>query len=164
MKETLVEALRAVMPLELVVVVVAMIPIIELRGAIPIGVGMLGLPAWETFLLAMLGNLLPVPILLLVLNPLRKWVSHWPVVGPILRWAEARANKRKHQIEKHGVWGLIAFVGVPLPGTGAWTGSFVAVLLGIPFWKAWAAISIGVLAAGVIIGTLAAAGLRALGA
>lgn len=163
MKETLVEALKANMPLELVVVVVAMLPIIELRGAIPIGVGMLGLPPWETFLLAMAGNLLPVPFLLLLLGPMRKWATNWPLVGPILRWAEERANKRKHQIEKHGVWGLVAFVGIPLPGTGAWTGSFVAVLLGISFWRAWLAISLGVLVAGVLIAALSAAGLKVLG-
>lgn len=143
-------------------VLIAALPVIELRGAIPVGTFGLGLPAWETFLLAMLGNILPVPLLLLLLNPLRRWATHWPIVGPILRWAEARANKRRAAIEKSSFWGLVLFVGIPLPGTGAWTGALIAVLLEIPFRRAFPAIALGVLLAGALIGGLTAAGLMAL--
>lgn len=153
--------LLADLPVELIVVIVAALPLVELRGAIPVGL-LLGLPPWETFLLAMAGNLIPVPLLLLLLGPLRRTATRWPVIGPVLRWAEARALKRREPIEKHGFWGLLTFVGIPLPGTGAWTGAFIAVLLDMPFRRAFTAIALGVLMAGILIAVLSTAGLMAL--
>lgn len=155
----LVEALKSISPVWAVLVVSAL-PLIELRGAIPIGVAM-GLPTLEVFLLAMLGNLAPVPFILLLLGPLRRWANHWPLIGPILRWAEERAMRRKAEVERYGFWGLAIFVGVPLPGTGAWTGALIAVLLEIPFWIALLSITLGVLIAGVAIALLSALGLKA---
>lgn len=162
MSAKLVELLSGLPP-ELIVIIVAAVPIIELRGAIPIGILLLRLPPWETFMLAMIGNTLPVPVLLLLLGPMRRWATGWPVVGPVLRWAEERANRRRGQVERYGFPGLIAFVGVPLPGTGAWTGSLIAVILGLSFWRSLAAICMGVVAAGLAIALLSAAGLMALG-
>lgn len=156
----IVEALSG-LPREWIVVIVAALPLIELRGAIPVGV-LLGLPVRETFLLAMIGNIVPVPILLLLLGPLRRGATNWPLVGPVLRWAEKRAMKRREPIERHGFWGLLTFVGVPLPGTGAWTGTLIAVLLEMPFWRSLAAIVLGVVLAGILIAGLATAGLMAL--
>lgn len=142
-------------------IIISMLPLIELRGAIPVGV-MLGLPVTETFLLAMLGNMLPVPFLLLLLGPLRKAANHWPLVGPILSWAEERAMKRRGPIERRGFWSLLVFVGIPLPGTGAWTGTLIAVIVEMNFWRSLAAIAAGVLMAGLLIATLSAAGLMVL--
>lgn len=151
------------LPEELIVVLIAALPLIELRGAIPVGILVLGIPTAETFLLAMVGNLIPVPFILWLLPPLRRRATRWPLVGPILRWAEARAMKRRATIEKHGFWGLVAFVGVPLPGTGAWTGSLIAVLLHMPPLRALAANVLGVLLAGILIAALSALGLMAIG-
>ncbi|MFZ5817588.1 MAG: COG2426 family protein [Bacillota bacterium] len=158
MSEAVLNALGE-LPYEWIVLIVAALPLIELRGAIPIGVA-LGLPALEVFLLAMLGNMAPVPLILLLLGPVRRWANRWPLVGPVLRWAEERAWKRRAQVEKYGFWGLVAFVGVPLPGTGAWTGSLVAVLLEMRFWPALLANLLGVLIAGVLIALLSALGLN----
>jgi uncharacterized membrane protein len=83
-------------------------------------------------------------------------------VGPLLHWAEDRAHKRREPIERHGFWGLLTFVGIPLPGTGAWTGAFIAVLLQMDFWRSFWAISLGVLLAGIIIAVLSTVGLMAL--
>lgn len=159
MTDAVLNALSA-LPEEWVVLIIAAMPIIELRGAIPVGVAM-GLPTLEVFALAILGNLLPVPIILLLLGPIRRWANQWPVVGPVLRWAEERAWKRREQVEKYGFWGLVAFVGIPLPGTGAWTGSLIAVLLEIRFWPALLANVVGVLLAGVLIAILSVLGLGA---
>lgn len=148
------------LPDQLIVILIAALPVIELRGAIPVGVWLLGLPTWEVFLLAMVGNILPLPFIFWLLPPLRRWATHWPVIGPALRWAEERAMKRRHQVETYGFWGLVAFVGVPLPGTGAWTGALVAVLLNMNPWRGFLACSLGVLAAGVLISVLAALGLQ----
>lgn len=159
--ETLISWL-AWLPKQLIVAIIAAFPIIELRGAIPVGILALGLPTWEVFLFAMIGNLLPIPLILWLLPPVRRMGMGWPLVGPVLRWAEARAVKRQASIEKYGFWGLVTFVGVPLPGTGAWTGALIAVLLGMPRGLSLAAISLGVLVAGVLIAILSAAGLMAL--
>ena len=157
---TIVQALSD-LPREWIVIIIAMLPLVELRGAIPVGV-ILGLPITETFLLSMLGNLLPIPFILLLLNPLRRMANSWPVVGPLLRWAEERAMKRRGAIDRHGFWGLLTFVGVPLPGTGAWTGALIAVLLEMPLWRSLLAIVLGVVVAGVLIALLSLAGLLAL--
>lgn len=159
MSESVLHLLQGFRP-EWIVLIVSALPLIELRGAIPIGVA-LGMPITEVFLLAMLGNLLPVPFILLLLGPIRKWATRWPVVGPILRWAEERAWKRRDQVERYGFWGLVGFVGVPLPGTGAWSGSLVAVLLELRFWPALLANALGVLIAGILIALLSTLGFAA---
>lgn len=159
MSDAVLSALKG-LPHEWIVLIIAALPLIELRGAIPIGIA-LGLPALEVFLLAMVGNLVPVPFILLLLRPVRRWANSWPLIGPILRWAEERAWKRREQVEKYGFWGLVAFVSIPLPGTGAWTGSVIAVLLEMRFWPALLANLLGITLAGVLIALLASLGLRA---
>lgn len=149
------------LPREWIVLLIAAIPLVELRGAIPVGI-LLGLPLPTTFLLAMLGNVLPLPFLLLLLGPVRRMANRWPLVGPVLRWAEERAMRRKAAVERKGFWGLLLFVGVPLPGTGAWTGALIAVLLEMPFWRSFVAITLGVVTAGILIAALSALGVLAL--
>lgn len=138
---------------------VSMIPVVELRGAIPIGCG-LGLPAFETFIAAVLGNLLPVPFIVLFIRKIfaliRKW---WPWLNNMVTRLENKALSKADKIHKYELFGLILFVAIPLPGTGAWTGALIAALMDIRLKRAFPAILIGVLIAGVII-TLLSYGIK----
>ena len=128
----------------------AMIPIIELRGAIPLGAA-LGLHPVVNYLLAVAGNLLPVPFILLFIRKVLDWMERIPCFEKLVRWLRAKAEKGKGKVEKYAVIGLAIFVGVPLPGTGAWTGSLVAALMGMRFSKAMLSAICGVLAAGILM-------------
>lgn len=130
----------------------SMIPIIELRGAIPMGAAF-GLPWWQTFLISVVGNMLPVPFILLFINAILKWMEGCRVklFNKIAGWLLRKAEKNREKIEKYAFWGLAIFVGVPLPGTGAWTGSLVGAVIHLKFWKALLSALIGVLAAGVVM-------------
>jgi uncharacterized membrane protein len=130
-----------------------MIPIIELRGAIPLGAA-LGLHPVVNYLLAVAGNLLPVPFILLFIRKVLDWMERIPCFEKLVRWLRAKAEKGKGKVEKYAVIGLAIFVGVPLPGTGAWTGSLVAALMGMRFSKAMLSAICGVLAAGVLMSLL----------
>jgi len=135
---------------ELCVFFCAMLPIIELRGAIPLGAG-LGLPWWQSFGLSMAGNLLPVPFLLLLWQVVLRLLRRFRRTVRVADWLEARALRSRERVENRAFWGLLVFVAIPLPGTGAWTGSLLSSVTGIRFWKAMVAITCGVLAAGVIM-------------
>ena len=130
----------------------SMIPIIELRGAIPMGAAF-GLPWWQTFLISVVGNMLPVPFILLFINAILKWMEGCRVklFNKIAGWLLRKAEKNREKIEKYAFWGLAIFVGVPLPGTGAWTGSLVGAVIHLKFWKALLSALSGVLAAGVVM-------------
>lgn len=128
----------------------SMIPIIELRGAIPLGAG-LGLPPLVCYLIAVIGNMLPVPLILLFIGAVLKWMKGTKLFGKFAAWLERKADKNKDKISKYGFWGLTIFVMIPLPGTGAWTGALVAALLKMSFWRAMLSTLIGVLTAGVIM-------------
>lgn len=130
----------------------SMIPIIELRGAIPMGAAF-GLPWWQTFLISVVGNMLPVPFILLFINAILKWMEGCRVklFNKIAGWLLRKAEKNREKIEKYAFWGLAIFVGVPLPGTGAWTGSLVGAVIHLKFWKALLSALIGVLAAGAVM-------------
>lgn len=130
----------------------SMIPIIELRGAIPLGAA-LGLPWWQNFIICFLGNLLPVPFILLLINRVIRWFSRSRVkfLNKFANWLLQKAEKNRDKIEKYGFWGVAIFVGIPLPMTGAWTGSLVAAVIDLKFWKALLSAVIGVIMAGVIM-------------
>jgi len=134
----------------------AMIPFIELRGSIILGAS-LGIPWWQNFFISVLGNMLPVPFILLFLRWFLEIMKKTRLFGGIARWLERKAEKNQDKVDKYGFWGLTLLVAIPLPGTGAWTGSLVASLMRINFWKSLLACFIGVLIAGVVI-TLAAYG------
>lgn len=138
------------------VFVCAMLPFIELRGSIILGAS-LGFPWWQNFIISVIGNMLPVPFILLFLRWFLEVMKKTKFLSGIARWLERKAEKNKDKVEKYGFWGLTLLVAIPLPGTGAWTGSLVASLMRINFWKALLANLIGVLIAGVVI-TLAAYG------
>jgi len=143
---------------ELVTILVAALPVSELRGSIPLALGVFHFPVGKAYFLSIIGNLIPVIPLLLFLESLSKWLSirfNW--AEKFFSWLFARTNRRSKLVEKYGVIGLIFFVAIPLPVTGAWTGCVAAFLFGIR--RVWAALSIanGVLIAGIIV-TLASLG------
>ena len=109
---------------ELCVLFCSMIPIIELRGAIPMGAA-LGLPWWQSYILSVLGNMIPVPFILLFINTIIKWMagSRVKFFNKIANWLLAKVEKNREKIEKYSFWGVCFFVAVPLPVTGAWTAS-----------------------------------------
>lgn len=132
-------------------ILVSMIPVIELRGGIPFGVAA-GLSMPAAFLAAFIGNMLPVPFLILFVRRLFAWLKvKVPLVRGAVNWLEARTEKKKEAVLKYQTWGLFIFVAIPLPGTGAWTGAMIAAALDMRLSKAVPAITAGVLAAGFII-------------
>ena len=134
----------------LTTIAVAMVPVIELRGALPIGVGM-GLPPLAAAGLAILGNLLPIPFLLLLVPKIFDFLRDKKYTKKLIAWLENKADKHQKTIDRFGWLGLIILVAIPLPGTGAWTGALVASCFKMKFWPSILAIIIGVLIAGVIV-------------
>ena len=144
--------MQIILPAWLVVLLAAALPVSELRGAIPLAIGVYGYDPWEAYLLAVLGNLLPVVPLLLFLGPVSDWLRRFTFWDKFFTWLFSRT--RRKYIREHESFSLTAlalFVAVPLPVTGAWTGCAIAFLVGFRFWPAFAAISAGVLLAGVIV-------------
>lgn len=130
----------------------SMIPIIELRGAIPLGAGM-GLPWWQSYLIAVAGNMVPVPFILLLIRRVLDWMANSRIsfFNRIGGWIRRKADKNRGKIEQYSFWGVALFVAIPLPATGAWTGSLVAAMIDMKFWKAMLSALIGVMIAGVIM-------------
>lgn len=130
---------------------VSMVPIIELRGAIPIATGM-GLSPWIAIPIAIVGNLLPVPFIIVFIKRIFAWMRRVSTkLNRVVDKMEAKAEKNKAKVLKYAFWGLALFVAIPLPGTGAWTGALVAAMLDMPLKKAFPSVVIGVLGAGIII-------------
>ena len=150
----------------LTVFLVSMVPLIELRGAIPYGV-MFGLPLWLTFLIAIVGNMLPVPIIFFFARRVLEWGADKPMIGKIFTFFLEKGHKGGEKLKaKAGrglYWALLLFVGIPLPGTGAWTGTLAASLLDMDFKKSVLACVGGVLLAGCIMGVLSVLGVNAFG-
>lgn len=128
----------------------SMVPIIELRGAIPLGAG-LDLPWWLTFLVCTVGNMVPVPFILLFIRAILKWMKRVKHLDRIALWVEGKAHKHAHKVTRYATWGLVLFVGVPLPGTGAWTGALIAAMLDMRMKYALPSILLGVLIAGFLV-------------
>ena len=133
-------------------------PISELRGAIPLAILDLKISWPVAFAVAFVGNMLPVPFLLLLLGPFSRIVSRVPFLDRILQWVLSISRKRGGIVERYGLVGLVLLVAIPAPVTGAWTGSIVAFLLGIEFKRAFLAIVLGVFIAGVIVTSLTVIG------
>lgn len=130
---------------------VSMIPVIELRGGIPVGVAM-DLNYWLVFLAAVIGNMLPIPFILLFLEKIFAFMKkHIPKLGALVDKLEKRANAKGDAVRKYKKLGLFILVAIPLPGTGAWTGALVASVLEMDFKESLLMIFLGVLAAGVLV-------------
>ena len=127
----------------------AMVPVIELRGAIPAGVAA-GLPPVAAYITAVLGNLVPVPFIMLLIRKIFALLRRVPVLNEKIDWLEKRAHLKGRVVRKYRLPGLIILVGIPLPGTGAWTGALVAALLDIRLRDAVPAILLGLIIAGGI--------------
>ena len=142
---------------ELAVVVLAALPVSELRGAIPLGIAM-GFSPGKTYILSFIGNLLPVFPLLFLLQPVARALRHVPIFEKFFNWLFERTRKKASLVEKFEAIGLILFVAIPLPITGAWTGCVAATLFKIRFRYALIAIIVGVAIAGLIVTGLTLAG------
>ena len=150
----------------LIVFLVSMVPLIELRGAVPYGV-IFGLPLWLTFVVAIVGNMLPVPIIYFFARKVLEWGCHKPVIGKFFTFCLEKGHRGGEKLKaKAGrglFWALLLFVGIPLPGTGAWTGTLAASLLDMGFKESVLACIGGVILAGIIMGTLSLLGVSAFG-
>ncbi len=130
---------------------VAMVPVEELRGAIPFGV-VRGLNLWTAIIASVLGNLVPVPFIILFIRRIFAWMrAHMPKLDGLVTRMEKKAEKNRAAVEKYAFWGLAILVAIPLPGTGAWTGALVAAMMEMRLKRAFPAIVIGVVIAGVIV-------------
>ncbi len=129
----------------------AMVPVVELRGAIPIGVGV-GLPLWISILVSIIGNMLPVPFIILFIRQIFKWMRKVnKTFARIVDKMEEKANKHRDKVTRYGFWGLFILVAIPLPGTGAWTGALVAAMMDLRLKTALPAIFFGVVGAAIVV-------------
>ena len=133
-----------------VIFIISLLPILELRGGL-LAASLLKVPYLQALPICVIGNLLPIPFILLFIKQIFKWLKKTKVFRPMVEWLENKAMKRSYNIKKGEFWGLVAFVGIPLPGTGAWTGALIAALLGIEVRKSSKAILLGIAIAAVIM-------------
>ncbi len=149
--QSIIDALGGSVGKEAIVFIISMIPILELRGALLVAGPLLGVPVAKAIPLCIIGNIIPVPFILLLITPIFKWMKGTKLFKPMVDKLESKALSKSDKIEKYEFWGLVLFVGIPLPGTGAWTGSLIAALLGIKFKKAFPAVILGIFMATVIM-------------
>lgn len=130
--------------------VISMVPLVELRGAVPLGLG-LGMGWGEVLPICYAGNILPVPFLLLFGAQVLKWLEKLPLLRNFSIWYQNKLVSKSEQVAKYAHWGLFLFVAIPMPGTGAWSGAVIATLLKMKRGRAFLSITAGVLTAGVIM-------------
>lgn len=158
------------LPAELIVFLISILPIVELRGAIPVGALVFELPFYTNYLLSVLGNLLPIPFILLFIPKILDFLERFKPFRPMVEWLKKKADKhstrvlgepgeqadspdklKNSKMSKSIFLALLLFVAIPLPGTGAWTGSLVAALFYLPRWQSFLAITLGVLTSGIVM-------------
>ena len=151
----------------LITLIVSMVPLIELRGAIPIAVRM-GIPLPKAYVIAVIGNMIPVPFIYFFARKVLEWGKDKPVISGFCRFCLMKGERGGEKLKSKAGRGLFAalllFVGIPLPGTGAWTGTLAASILNMGFKRSVIAVMLGVLLAGVIMGATSAGVFGALGA
>lgn len=135
----------------LVVFIISMLPIFECRLGMFTAIVLLQMNPVVGFIISFLGNLLPIPFILLLINKIFEWLKKVPGIKKPILWLEQHTLKKRDKIDKYGIWGLLIFVAIPLPGTGAWTGSLLSALLELDKKKSFGVIAIGVFIAGLII-------------
>ncbi|MBP3920614.1 MAG: small multi-drug export protein [Bacilli bacterium] len=135
---------------EILVFVISLMPILELRGGL-IAASLLGLDPIPSYIISVLGNIIPVPFILWFIASLLKWMRNTKHLKKFAQWLDKKVQKNKDKIEKFGFWGLVLFIGIPLPGTGAWTGCLVASVLEMDKKKSFIAAMIGVFMASIIM-------------
>ena len=129
---------------------ISMVPVIELRGALPIGVGM-GLDPWTALIVSIIGNMVPVPFIIIFIRRILNWMHRFEKFDRLANKLEAKAERQGDKLVKYETLGLFLLVAVPLPGTGAWTGSLVAALFDLRLKTAIPTIFAGVVAAGLVV-------------
>ena len=135
---------------EIIVFIISMIPILELRGGLVVA-AIFGVDLWKAVGLCIVGNIIPVPFILWFITPIFSWMKKTRLFRPMVEKLEAKSMGKSDRIQKYEFIGLLLFVGIPLPGTGAWTGSLIASLLNIKFKKAFTAVICGIVMATVIM-------------
>lgn len=138
----------------LVVFIISLCPILECRLGMFTAIVLLGMNPFVGFAISFIGNIIPIPFILLLINKIFELLKKIPVIKVPVIWLEEKTLKKKDKIDKYGIWGLLLFVAIPLPGTGAWTGSLLASLLHLDRKKSFGVIAIGVIIAGLIISIL----------
>ena len=128
---------------DVIVFIISMVPILELRGGL-IAARLMNIPYLRAAILCSIGNLVPIPFILWFITPIFTWLKKTKLFRPMVEKLEKRAMGKADKVERAEFWGLVLFVGIPLPGTGAWTGGLIASMLGIKFKKAFPAMCLGV--------------------
>jgi len=147
---------------ELIVVIISMIPVVELRGSIPVAILLFNIPWLEAAVLSIIGNMIPVPFLLLLIDWFLGLISKVKPGRKFTEWLFTRTRRKGKSIEKYEEIGLAIFVGIPLPGTGGWTGALAANIFGLRFWRSMLFIFLGVIMAAIIVTALSLMGTLAL--
>ena len=142
------------------ILVVSTLPVIELRGAIPLAICGYDIAWYVALPICFLGNLIPVPFIILFLGPIANLIGKVAILKKITDKVFERTRRKSNAIERSEMLGLVLLVAIPLPGTGAWTGSIAAFLVGMPLRKAFPPIMLGVLIAGIIVTILSVLGLE----
>ena len=141
-----------ILPGWLVILLISMLPVVELRGSIPVALGAYDMNPWVVFPLAVIGNMIPVPFILLFFGCVEKYLRKYKSFDRFFNRLFEKTRKRADmKIKRYETIGLLAFVAVPLPFTGAWTGALIAYLFGLKFWKSILTIFMGVIVAGFIV-------------
>lgn len=138
---------------DIVIFIISLMPILELRGGL-LAASLLHVDFIRAVIICIFGNVLPIPFVLLFLEKILELFGKWSVTKKIVTWLEKKVDSKRDQIDQYGYWGLVLFVGIPLPGTGAWTGSLLAVMLGLDRKKSFGCILLGVLLAAIIMSIL----------
>ncbi len=141
-------------PDELVVFIISVLPILECRLGMFTAIVLLQMNVFKGFIISFLGNILPIPFILLLINWIFELLKKVPKINKMIFWLEERTLKKRDKIDKYGIWGLLFFVAIPLPGTGGWTGALLASLLHLDKKKSFGVIAMGVFIAGLIISIL----------
>lgn len=144
------DALNGRLGKEVIVFIISLFPILELRGGL-LAASIMNVPFTNAVIASVIGNILPIPFILLLLEHILVLMEKWKPTKKIALWLKKKAEKHKDAIDRYGFWGLVLFVGIPLPGTGAWTGSLVASVFHMDKKKSFIAILLGIILALVIM-------------
>lgn len=158
MTQTIINYIRF-MPPWLQLIIISMIPIIELRGAIPWGIFIIHYSPVLTYFLCLLGSMIPVPFILLFIQKILQYMRNTKSLKKFALWLDKKADKGSKKIARYKFWGLLIFVAIPLPGTGVWTGALAASIMEMKFWNAFLSIFAGAIIAGIIVTFLCYMGL-----
>lgn len=148
--QSLVDFFSSRIPNEITVFIVSLLPVLELRGGL-IAARILNMDVLKAFLFCYIGNMLPIPFILLFIRRIFDWFRHMKHIGKVIHKLEKKADKHRGTIEKYGIWGLLLVVAIPLPGTGGWTGALVAAIMDMRIRRALPIIALGVFIAGLVV-------------